>query len=124
MRSLALGIRTLSLALLVACGQSEAVDSPAPEVPALDVWTVEVRQETVVEPVVGTGSIGPHKMSNIGPRVDGIIEEILVRVGDRVEGGAPLFRTRDIHYRIRVNEAEHARIRLTLEARARASLPK
>jgi membrane fusion protein (multidrug efflux system) len=107
-RTRAHGLRVLFLALLVACGADEAVDSPAPELPTLDVWTVEVTQETIVEPVVGTGSIAPHKTSNIGPRVDGIVEEIFVRVGDRVERGEPLFRTREINYRIHVDEAKHA----------------
>ena len=123
MRTLVLGIRILPLALLVACGESEVVDSLAPDLPALDVWTNEVRQETVVEPIVGTGSIAPHKTSNIGPRVDGIIEEIFVRVGDRVESGAALFRTRDINHRIRVDEARHA-LRLARSEAHKASRDK
>jgi len=96
------------LALLVACGQSDAIDSPSSQVPALDVWTVEVKQETIVEPIIGTGSIAPHKTSNIGPRVNGIIEEIFVRVGDRVDAGDSLFQTRDTDYQILVKEARHA----------------
>ncbi|MDH3656414.1 MAG: efflux RND transporter periplasmic adaptor subunit [Myxococcales bacterium] len=99
----------LLLALAAACGQRAAQDSTASEAPpALDVWTVEVTEERVTKPVVGTGSIAPHKKSDIGPRVDGIIEEILVRVGDRVDADAPLFRTRDIDFQIRVDDAEHA----------------
>jgi RND family efflux transporter MFP subunit len=99
---------TLSLMLLVGCEGGEATELAESAAPAVDVWVVPVRAETIVEPIIGTGSIAAHKTSNIGPRVDGIIEEIYVRVGDRVEAGAPLFRTRDIDHRIRVDEAKHA----------------
>jgi RND family efflux transporter MFP subunit len=67
-----------------------------------------VTREELVEPIVGTGTIAPDKKTDIGPRVDGIIEEIYVSVGDRVEKGAPLFRTRPIDYEIRLRDARHA----------------
>lgn len=82
---------TLSLMLLVGCEGGEATELAESAAPAVDVWVVPVRAETIVEPIIGTGSIAAHKTSNIGPRVDGIIEEIYVRVGDRVEAGAPFF---------------------------------
>ena len=117
MRRVLTSILALSLALLAACEQSDEVNSPPPEASAVDVWAVEVTRESIVEPVIGTGSIAAHKTSNIGPRVDGIVEEIFVRVGDRVERGAPLFRTRDTDYRILVTEAQHALRLARAEAR-------
>jgi RND family efflux transporter MFP subunit len=57
------------------------------------------------EPILGTGTIAPQKTTNIGPRVDGMIEEIFVNVGDRVEAGQPLFRTRPDNYEIRLAAA-------------------
>lgn len=116
-------IGAVLLLTLPACGQGEQDLLIAPQIPAIDVWNVPVRQETIVEPVVGTGSIAAHKTSNIGPRVDGIIEEIYVRVGDRVESGAPLFKSREIDFRIRVDEAKHA-LRLARAESEKASRDK
>jgi RND family efflux transporter MFP subunit len=105
---LAAHTRLSLLILLVACGQRVAVDTEADSEAATDVWTLVVHQESVVDPVVGTGSIAAHKTTNIGPSVDGIIDEIYVQVGDRVGEGAPLFKTRDVDYRVQVSQAEHA----------------
>jgi len=103
----------LALPLLVAlagCGGEEtppvaaASEGPAP----IPVAATQVRRESLVEPVLGSGSILPHKKTDVGPRVSGIIDSIFVRVGDRVEEGDPLFRTRTVDYEIRVREAESA----------------
>jgi RND family efflux transporter MFP subunit len=72
-----------------------------------------VAKEPVVQEIVGSGTIAAHKTTNIGPRVSGIIDEILVKVGDRVEAGEVLFRTRDDDYAIRVRHAR-AQARLAL----------
>jgi multidrug efflux pump subunit AcrA (membrane-fusion protein) len=68
----------------------------------------EVLREALVEPVLGTGTISAHKTTDVGPRVSGIVDTIHVAVGDRVEAGDPLFRTRPIDYEIRVRVAESA----------------
>ncbi|MFQ5515227.1 MAG: efflux RND transporter periplasmic adaptor subunit [Myxococcota bacterium] len=102
--------------LLLAC---ESADSPPPvsaKAPALRMHSVEVSRVPIVDTILGTGTLAAEKTTEIGPRVDGIIEEILVKVGDRVDAGAPLFRTRDTDYRIRLRDAEYS-LRL---ARARA----
>lgn len=92
-----------------ACGPDGARDPATEDVaPAVDVWTLAVAEDEISRIVVGTGSVAAAKTSNIGPSVDGIVEEIFVRIGDRVQAEAPLFRTRDIDYRIRVDEAKHA----------------
>ena len=92
----------------LACGDSPAEREEFAAPVPVEIWSVPVVEEQVSESVVGTGSIAAHKTSNIGPRVDGIIEEIFVRVGDRVDEGAPLFRARQVEFRIRVDEARHA----------------
>jgi RND family efflux transporter MFP subunit len=91
---------------LWACGEgaSSSRDVAASAPPVLE--TTEVVQENLAEPILGTGTIAPQKTTNVGPRVDGIIAEVLVNVGDRVEAGAPLFRTREVDYRIRLQAAE------------------
>ena len=77
-----------------------------------------VRMEEIAEPILGSGGVAAEKTTEVGPRVDGIIDEIYVKVGDHVEGGQPLFRTRQVDYEISVRRARHA---LTL---ARAELRK
>jgi len=100
----------LAVALLasLACGPQD----PTPEVgvapQAISMSSVTVRWEELVEAVFGTGTIVADKTTNVGPRVDGIIEEIYVEVGDRVEEGQALFRTRQVDYEIRAQEAEYA----------------
>ena len=113
---------TTSLVLLltlftVGCETSEspAVVTHTPDPVA--VIAVEVASVEWVEPVLGTGTVAAAKTTNVGPRVDGIIEEIAVQVGDRVEAAAPLFTTRQVHYHTRVKEAESALRRARAEAR-------
>lgn len=105
----ALGSRLATALVWLSCTAAPG-DAPeeAPAGEGVPVALVEVMQREVVEPILGTGTIAAHKTTDVGPRVDGIIEEIFVRVGDRVEAGDPLFRTRDVDYRIRVDEALHA----------------
>jgi len=102
---------SLTIALLImamACGEPEPA-GPAESVPQpIRVSRSSVSQVELVVPVFGTGTIAAHKTTEIGPRVDGIIEEVFVKVGDRVKVGDPLFRTRQVHYQIRVDEARHS----------------
>jgi RND family efflux transporter MFP subunit len=100
-----------TLALVVAasgCGAPETKEPPATEPQPIVVTRLAVVGTEIVVPVFGTGTIAAHKTTKIGPRVDGIIEEIFVKVGDRVESGAPLFRTRQVHYQIRADEAKQS----------------
>jgi len=102
----------LLISLALGCGGREAppgsVASPVPAPATITVASSEVRREAIVEPVLGTGTIAADKTTDIGPRVSGIVETINVAVGDRVEEGDPLFRTRPVDYEIRVREAESA----------------
>ena len=100
----------LMLFALAGCGGEEtppvaaASQEPAP----IPVASTAALRESIVEPVLGTGTIAAHKTTDVGPRVSGIIDVIHVAVGDRVEEGDPLFRTRPVDYEIRVREADSA----------------
>lgn len=106
-RRLLLGM-PLALAL-AGCGAEETPPVAAGlEVAPIPVASTSATRESIVEPVLGTGTIAAHKTTDVGPRVSGIIDAIHVAVGDRVEKGDPLFRTRPVDYEIRVREAESA----------------
>lgn len=93
---------------LTACGEEEAAQSDAEVAPAaaVSVFSTRVQREELVKPITGTGTIAAQKSTDVGPLVDGIIEEVFVRVGDRVAEGDPLFKTRDVEFRLRVQELE------------------
>lgn len=104
---------SLSLVLLTACGDSNGAPpvsiasdmvEQAPNV--VDISAIEVTKQEVVEPVVGTGTMLAARKSSIGPIVEGVIEEIFVRVGDRVEKDQPLFRSRQTDLLIQEKELE------------------
>jgi len=63
-----------------------------------------VTTENVVMPILATGTVMAAKTSNIGPQIEGPIEEIYVRVGDRVNKGDALFRTRDVVLKLQLQE--------------------
>ena len=115
MRRLALGLA----AALAACGPGDPAPGPEVKAPAIRVERSPVMRQEMVEPVFGTGTVAAHKTSQIGPRVDGIIEAIEVQVGDRVAEGQLLFRTREADYAIRLREAEHG-LRLVRAEAAKA----
>lgn len=99
-------VAALLVSFLVACGgETDPVAPPTTTTETVQVTAVPVARERIVEEIVGTGTIAAHKTTDIGPRVSGIIDEILVKVGDRVEEGAVLFRTRSDDYEIRAHQA-------------------
>lgn len=97
----------LVAAALAGCGESAEEEAADPNAGAIGVFAGTVTERELAEPITGTGTIAAHKTTTLGPRVDGIIEEIMVRVGDRVKEGQPLFRTRDVELRLKVTELEN-----------------
>ncbi|MDO8838461.1 MAG: efflux RND transporter periplasmic adaptor subunit [Parvibaculum sp.] len=103
-RPLAAGLMALAL---TACGENADEEAADPDAGAIAVFAGTVTTRELAEPITGTGTIAAHKTTTLGPRVDGIIEEIMVRVGDRVSEGQPLFRTRDVELKLKVTELEN-----------------
>jgi RND family efflux transporter MFP subunit len=112
----AAGIALAAALTLSGCGDDaeEAQNETAAE--AVAVFAAPVTRTELAEPVTGTGTIAAHKTTLLGPRVDGIIEEIMVRVGDRVKEGDPLFRTRDAEWKLKVAELDNQVKLATAEA--------
>ncbi|MEQ1867583.1 MAG: efflux RND transporter periplasmic adaptor subunit, partial [Micropepsaceae bacterium] len=99
----------IALALgLAACGQAtEAKDQTKAAAPvAITVSTVKVTKADVAVPIMATGSLTPSRQTDIGPSVDGIIDEVMVGVGSQVKKGQALFRTRDVDIKLVVLEQE------------------
>src|SRR5262245_2321875 len=106
-----IGLRaTASIVLavaLAACGapaDSGAPKNKAQAIEAVAVSTARVTKADIAVPIIATGSITPSRQTDIGPSVDGIIEQVFVNVGDRVKKGAPLFKTRDVDIRLQVRQ--------------------
>jgi len=107
-RIVSLLLASTLVAGLASCGKKEsAADKAAPvKVAAVSVTTSKVTSTEVSLPILATGSLTPSRQTDIGPSVDGIIEQVWVNVGSRVKKGEPLFRTRDVDIRLQVKELE------------------
>lgn len=90
--------------LVLACSAEPGAGPSAPVAPP-SVGTVAVARAEVRETVRGTGALEAVRATDLGPRVDGVIEAIEVDVGDRVEAGDLLFRTRRVRYELAVRRA-------------------
>ena len=91
---------------LTSCGKPAAQAAQPAKVEAIVVSTVKVTKTDVAVPIIATGSLTPSRQTDIGPSVDGIIEEVMVGVGSRVKKGQALFRTRDVDIKLQVQELE------------------
>ena len=79
------------------------------EASIIRVETISAEETLLAEPLIASGTIAAKQTSNIGALAEGVVERIFVRVGDRVQKGDPLFRTRQIDYQRRLIEAEAMR---------------
>ncbi|MEQ1753785.1 MAG: efflux RND transporter periplasmic adaptor subunit [Micropepsaceae bacterium] len=93
---------------LTACGKKEAATDVSKEqaIEAVVVTTTKVTRADVSTPILATGSLTPSRQTDIGPSVDGIIQQVWVGVGSRVNKGDPLFQTRDVDTRLQIRELE------------------
>ena len=100
-----------TLALSACSDEEDAVDAStevllpqnAPR-PVIELFTVEV--ETFTEVINATGTIAAKQTSKIGPLVEGILEKVYVRVGDRLQKGDPMFQMRASEYQQAVDQAD------------------
>ena len=92
-------------------GQSEStqdLESVGVGATPLAVSTVLLDLTELTEPIFVTGTILPLKSTDIAPLVGGLIDEIYVRVGDRVEKGEQLFRMRQKDLEIKLSRLVNA----------------
>ncbi len=97
--------------LAISCGPADVPNEDA-AMEAMDMsiamGIINPEPRQIVRPIYGTGTIAAAQTSDIGPSVSGIIEEIYVRVGARVDEGETLFRTEIENYELAVTVAQAA----------------
>ncbi len=77
-------------------------------VAAIRVEVLQPKQSEIVEPIFVTGTVLAVKTTDIVPLVGGMVEEIMVRVGDRVKKGQALLRMRQRDFEIKVERLRQA----------------
>lgn len=75
-----------------------------PQEPTLQ--TAQVRQGDIVLSTTGTGNLKPETEAELAFETSGVVAEVLVEVGDRVQAGDVLARLDDTDARLAVAEAE------------------
>lgn len=103
--SLALTAACLAVA---GCGSPEADGKAAASAKIVipEVQTVLPEAVLLSRPITAQGTVAARQRSAIGALVQGPVDRVFVRVGDRVARGQPLFRIRDDDYRRRYAEAQ------------------
>lgn len=104
------------LVFLTACEQTTEtpIKSSAPTIselssnPESTIEVFRVETTTVHDVIRATGTIASKQTSRIGPLVEGVIEKVFVRVGDRPRKGEPLFQVRSVEYELEVSRVQGA----------------
>jgi membrane fusion protein, multidrug efflux system len=108
--------------LLGACNESSsAVSAAQPVDPDVSVVTIKPQPRAVVREL--PGRISPTRVSDVRPRVSGIVVERMFRQGSEVKAGDPLYRidTRPFEVEVMANEAALAKAEAALlQARQQA----
>lgn len=101
-----------SLLLITGCGETEvSAFNRNPSLTAdriIPISLTRVEQINLLEPILTTGTIHADQTTNISPIVSGLVEKVLVEVGDRVKKDQPLFQLRQTDILLRVRQLEHS----------------
>ncbi len=95
------------LVLVAACkkANSAAPGGPGGGMPPMPVEVSVAQRDTVVDAIAATGQIEAIQAIDLRPEVEGRIVDILVREGQEVEKGTPLFKVDDAELRAQVARA-------------------
>jgi len=92
-----------ALMLLAACNKAKSGGPEGP--PPMPVEVSVAQRDTVVDAIAATGQIEAIQAIELQPEVEGRIVDILVREGQEVEKGTPLFKVDDAELRAQVARA-------------------
>jgi membrane fusion protein (multidrug efflux system) len=94
-----------ALLLLVACGKGKSAGPGGGGPPPMPVEVSVAQRDTVVDAIAATGQIEAIQAIELRPEVEGKIVDILVREGQEVGTGTPLFKVDDAELRAQVARA-------------------
>jgi membrane fusion protein (multidrug efflux system) len=94
----------LALLLLAAC-KAKAAGPGGGGMPPMPVEVSVAQRDTVVDAISATGQIEAIQSIDLQPEVEGRIVDLLVREGQEVEKGTPLFKVDDAELRAQVARA-------------------
>src|SRR6266566_687469 len=96
------------LVLAAACkkAKSAAPGGPGGGMPPMPVEVSVAQRDTVVDAIAATGQIEAIQAIDLRPEVEGRIVDILVREGQEVEKGTPLFKVDDAELKAQAARAE------------------
>ena len=100
-------IRTslFALMLLAACGKAKSAAPGGGGMPPMPVEVSVAQRDTVVDAIAATGQIESIQSIDLQPEVEGRIVDLLVREGQEVEKGTPLFKVDDAELKAQVARA-------------------
>jgi len=108
-------VLVLVAAAVAACDKAKSAEGggggggPGGGMPPTPVEVVAAIQDTVVDAIAATGQIEAVQSIQLRPEVEGRITDILVREGQFVGAGAPLFKVDDAELKAQVAQAEAER---------------
>lgn len=100
-----MNMRVLPLLLLLASCSSK-IEQKGPLAKPVPVIAVPSSVADVPLYIDSVGKLSPSAFVELFPQVNGTLQEVLVKEGDRVEKGSPLFKIDETLYLIKVEEAE------------------
>ncbi len=95
----------LALLLLAACKAKAAGPGAGGGMPPMPVEVAVAQRDTVVDAIGATGQIESIQAIDLRPEVEGRIVDILVREGQEVDQGTPLFKVDDAELKAQVARA-------------------
>ena len=94
-----------ALLLLAACNKAKSAGPGGGGPPPMPVEVSVAQRDTVVDAIAATGQIEAIQAIDLRPEVEGRIVDLLVREGQEVEKGTPLFKVDDAELRAQVARA-------------------
>jgi membrane fusion protein (multidrug efflux system) len=99
-------VSLFALLLLAACSKAKSAGPGGGGPPPMPVEVSVAQRDTVVDAIAATGQIEAVQGIDLRPEVEGRIVDILVREGQEVDKGTPLFKVDDAELKAQVARAE------------------
>ncbi len=98
--------RALLAVIVIAFVAAAVAAQGPPGMPPTPVRYTEAQNHNLRRSIVLTGSVGSYRSSLVAAEVEGVVERLLAREGDRVDRGNPLVRLRRSNISLRLQAVE------------------